>query len=159
MKKSLIEGIVTKQTGNEITIEIASEKQFDQFEEIEIRSKKETYLDALRGLYWVLLQWVIDNEIQYKLPNSNGFRRGEPKKLAKDKLYYYVRFMTGWVEIGYDKDGNQTIQAKSTDHKNMNQDEFDDHYNKVYTLIASYADMTEFEVQHQAAKEALGKFN
>lgn len=155
----MIQGKAINQIDNILTIEIESDYQFSEMEPVQIESKKDTFRDELQGLFWVLLNWVVNNGHQFILKDGwKWFREGEAKAIALEKLYTLIRFEAGWLEVGYNKDGMQVVRAKSTSREKCSQRQLSDLYDKALNYIGTTVDLTQFEVQHQAARERLGKF-
>jgi hypothetical protein len=151
-------GKVLNQIENVITIEIDSNYQFTEYEKVGLLTLKDTFDDDLRALYWILLEYVIENNYQFNLPNTEKwFKKGEHKQLSKNKLYTLVRYQTDWIEVSYDKDGNKRISAKSTGRSDMTQNQRSDHYDAVYNFLSKYIPMDEFIKQHEKARRELGK--
>lgn len=158
MSENKLRAKVVNQIDNVVTLAIDSDYMFEYGEPVELDTLKETFREQLLALYWILQHWMIDNKQYKRLPESQKwFRESESKIIALEKLYTLSRFVIGWVETSYNKDGMKTIRARSTGEIKCNQRQLSDVYDKTYAYYASYVDMTNFEIQHQKAREALGK--
>ena len=159
MKGEGMDAQVINQIENIITLDLKSDYQFEDGELVKVETLKETFRDQLQALYWILINWVVDEKAYESLPDAGKwFRKNENKAITREKLYTLTRFYIGWVEVAYNKDGMQITRARSTGLAKCNQRQLSDVYDKTYTYFATYIDLTGFEIQHQKAREALGKF-
>ena len=152
-------GKIINQIENIITVEIDENYEFSENERVSIKIEKKTYLDELRGLFWVLLGWIIDNEKYLELPESDQvfFKQNENKKLLLEKLYTLIRWRVNFLEKSYRKDGIPIYIPKSTGNS-ITQKEFSELYEKAYEYFSEYIDMTEFIEQYQKTREKNGKY-
>jgi hypothetical protein len=158
--EKLMQGIAINQIDNIVTFQIDDDYQFDDQEPVKIESQKMTYFDELLKLYWVLLDWIVDSGSLWGLPEDDirYFSRNNPKTLLKEKLYYLIRWRTGFVKNGWNPNGMPAVEVKSVSKRETKQNELSKHCNDAIEYFASYIDMTEFNRMHQATRERLGKF-
>jgi hypothetical protein len=155
-----MKGFAVNQNHQYVTIKLDTDYEFSAGEPAEVNSLKMTFFDELLALYWVLIGWVVSSGAIWELPEDDRkyFNKLEPKALLKDKLYYLIRWRTGHTKTGYDKDGNPTEEVKSVSKRETKQNELSKHYDDAVQYFADRIDLTGFNVQHQAARERLGKF-
>lgn len=142
-----------------VTIQMLDNYDFQRGEKVIIETLKVTFLQEIRGLFWVLLNFYLDRGLQHYL-KENYFRRGEDRKLALKKLYYLVRWQVGWTEEGYNKDGEPFVNVKSTSNKNISQRQFSDLYANVFRYLSIYMeqkDIDDFNEQYEDARRRANK--
>lgn len=152
-------GKIINQYNNMVTIQIDEAYEFNPDEKVELKITKKTYLDEIRSLYWVLLNFVVDYSIHLDL-SDKWFNAKDPKQLALKKLYTFLRFQVGFIDTIFNADGMPEIVAKSTNNKNITQKEFSKLYEDTFEYLIKYMQTSEidnFNRQYQKAREKLGK--
>jgi hypothetical protein len=154
-----MKGTVINQIDNIVTVQVESDSQFKEMEPVKIDSALDTFRDELLALYWVLLGWMTDKGRYWNLPGAEKwFSKYDSPDLVKSKLYTLTRFVADWVDVDYNRDGEQIITARSTAREKCNQQQLSTVYEKTYDFFADHVDMKDFEITHAKAREKLGKF-
>ena len=155
-----MDAVAINQIDNIATFQLKGNYQFKDQEPVEINSTESSFLEELRGLFWELIHWTVTAGKIWELPADDvmWFKPGEKPRLQEAKLYTLLRFRVGFTKTDYDKDGLPQVQAKSTANGSIKEQEFSDIYSQIYQYLANYIDMTDFNIQHQQAREKLGKF-
>lgn len=147
------------QEENIVTFKLENDYVFDKGELAEIKSLKLSFFDDLLKLYFCLLDWMIESKSYRLLPPGDQvcFKPNDHSDLLKRKLYYLIRWRTSHVKTGYAPDGMPRIEVKSVSKRETSENELVDQYDKAKQYFGQFADLTGFNIEHQKARERLGK--